>query len=121
MLYIDIAGNGPRKTCRGVIEWFKSQYLPRHHLDLYVVHRGLKREGVTGWCMPSENTSRPRSFLIEIHNELMGDEYIKALLHELWHVHQHLKCILSETEAQLAEESLYEEFVTEIDNHSKIV
>jgi hypothetical protein len=51
----------------------------------------------------------------------MGDEYIKALLHELWHVHQYLKGILSETEAQLAEESLYEEFVTEIDNHSKIV
>ena len=55
--------------------------------------------------MPSENISRPRSILIEIHNELMGDEYIKALLHELWHVHQHLKGILSSTEAQLAEES----------------
>jgi len=121
MLYLDVVGKGHRRLCKRVVEWFKGKYLPRHHLDLYVVHRGLKREGVTGWCMPSENTSRPRSFLIEIHNELMGDEYIKALLHELWHVHQHLKGILSETEAQLAEESLYEEFVTEIDNHSKIV
>ena len=88
------------------------QYLPRHHLDISVVHRGLKREGVTGWCMVNGSTSRPRSFLVEIHNTLEEEDSIKVLLHELWHVYQYIKGRESESEALRWEEILYDEYVT---------
>jgi len=32
-----------------------------------VVHRGLLREGVYGWCTVEDCDSRPRSFLIDIN------------------------------------------------------
>ena len=121
MLYLEVTGNGPRRLCNRVVWWFKGKYLPRHHLDISVVDRGLKREGVTGWCMVNGNTSRPRSFLIEVHNKLAEDEYIKSLLHELWHVYQHIKGTLSEREAYMVEKSLYEEFVADVDKSVKII
>lgn len=34
---------------------------------------------------------RPRIFEIEIHNQLSPQNYTKTLLHELWHVFQHIK------------------------------
>ena len=112
MLYIDIAGNGPRKTCRGVIEWFKSQYLPRHHLEISIHYRGLKRDGVMGWCMVEGQICRPRSFLIEIQSGLNEEDHLKTLFHELWHVYQHIKGTLSEPEAETMEEVLYDNFLT---------
>ena len=113
MLYLDVTGKGPRRLCNRVVEWFKEQYLPRHHLDISVVHRGLKREGVAGWCMVEGSTSRPRSFLIEIHNTLEEKDYITVLLHELWHVYQYVKGKQSESEALRIEEILYDRFVTD--------
>ncbi len=112
MLYLEVTGKGPRRLCNRVVEWFKGQYLPRHHLDISVVHRGLKREGVSGWCMVNGSTSRPRSFLVEIHNTLEEEDYIKVLLHELWHVYQYIKGRESESEALRWEEILYDEYVT---------
>ena len=46
---------------------------------------------MVGWCMVEGSTSRPRSFLIEIDSQLKGKDYPKTLLHELWHVYQHVK------------------------------
>ena len=112
MLYLEVTGKGPRRLCNRVVGWFKGKYLPRHHLDLSIVHRGLKREGVSGWCMVNGSTSRPRSFLVEIHNTLEEEDYIKVLLHELWHVHQYIKGRESESEALRWEEILYDEYVT---------
>ena len=112
MLYLEVTGKGPRRLCNRVVGWFKEKYLPRHPLDISVVHRGLKREGVTGWCMVNGSTSRPRSFLVEIHNTLEEEDYIKVLLHELWHVYQYIKGRESESEALRWEEILYDEYVT---------
>ena len=112
MLYLEVTGKGPRRLCNRVVGWFMGQYLPRHHLDISVVHRGLKREGVSGWCMVNGSTSRPRSFLVEIHNTLEEEDYIKVLLHELWHVYQYIKGRESESEALRWEEILYDEYVT---------
>ena len=50
MLYLDIQGKGSRRRCKRVVEWFKAKYMPKHHLDITVVHRGLKREGAVGFC-----------------------------------------------------------------------
>ena len=69
----------------------RSKLSPRHKIDIYVNHRGLLREGVFGWCTVLDSDSRPREFEIEIHNRLDNEKYTKTLLHELWHVFQHVK------------------------------
>jgi hypothetical protein len=60
-------------------------------LDIEVHHRGLKREGVQGWCNIEGDTYRPRSFFIEIHNRLNLEDYLLTLFHELTHVKQYVK------------------------------
>tara|TARA_Y100001970_G_C14218311_1_gene851004 strand:- start:2042 stop:2392 length:351 start_codon:yes stop_codon:yes gene_type:complete len=66
-------------------------YLPRHKVEINVEHKGLVREGVFGWCWVVDNNSRPREFEIEIHNQMSLQSYTKTLLHELWHVYQHVR------------------------------
>ena len=56
-----------------------------------MLHRGLLREGVYGWCTVTDCNWRPRKFLIEIHNRLNEEDYIKTLFHELQHVLQHIR------------------------------
>jgi len=56
-----------------------------------VLHRGLLREGVYGFCSVQDCDWRPRSFLIEIHNQLSVEDYTKTLLHELQHILQHIR------------------------------
>jgi hypothetical protein len=83
--------NYSRKRCEDAVNWFISKYLPNHKLEIIVNHRGLLREGVFGWCMINDCNWRPRIFEIEIHNQLSPQNYTKTLLHELWHVFQHIK------------------------------
>ena len=66
MLYFESTGYRTRAVCEDAVVWFVSNYLPRHKLDIEVRHRGLKREGVQGWCNIEGDTYRPRSFMIEI-------------------------------------------------------
>lgn len=85
-------GYGYRKrVCEDVTCWFLNRFLPRHKIELEIVHRGLKREGVNGWCSVQECDWRPRDFLIEIHSNLPQKDYIQTLLHELYHCYQHIK------------------------------
>ena len=80
-----------RRRCNDVVEFFVEKYLKRHKIEIEVLHRGLLREGVYGWCTVQDQDWRPRSFLIEIHNRLNEEDYIKTLLHELQHVLQHVR------------------------------
>ena len=91
MLYLEVAGKGHRRVCKQVVTWFKDTYLPKHHISLTVLNRGLLREGVQGWCHLEDRPSRPREFMIEVHNRLGVDEYIHVLCHELWHVYQYVQ------------------------------
>jgi hypothetical protein len=87
--FIEISGYGYRKrVCTDVTTWFLNQFLPRHRLDVRIVHRGLKREGVYGWCDFEDDYKRPRSFLIELHTFMEEEQYIQTLLHELVHLRQ---------------------------------
>ena len=70
--------------------WFVDKYLPRHKISVHVDHKGLLREGVFGWQWSTDSDSRPREFEIEIHNRLDPQQYTEALLHELWHLYQHV-------------------------------
>jgi len=64
--------------------------MPFHHLDITVAHRGLKREYAQGFCTVMDCDHRPREFLIEMETTLKEEQYVTVLLHELWHVWQHV-------------------------------
>jgi hypothetical protein len=68
--------------------WFHTSFYPRHKIDITVNHRGLKREGVYGWCDILDRAYNPRSFLIEIQSNLDKRLYATTLVHELIHVKQ---------------------------------
>ena len=96
MLCLEITGHNARvRHCEGVVAWFIGKYLPRHKLDITINNRGLLREGVFGWCS-AESGSRPREFEIELHNRMDVELYTRTLLHELWHVYQHVTGNLKE-------------------------
>ena len=91
MLFIETTGyNYSKKRCESIVKWFISKYLPRHKLDISINHRGLYREGVHGWVWVTDCDYRPREFAIEMHNFLTVEDYTRVLLHELWHVYQHV-------------------------------
>ena len=80
------------KRCVDVAEWFVDEYLSRYNIDINVHHcRLINRESVYGWCWATDCDYRPREFDIEIDNQLPMHMYIETLLHELWHVYQHVK------------------------------
>lgn len=92
MLYLEMTGYGySKRLCEDVVNWFVSKYLPRHKLEIEVYHRGLKREGVLGYCDVSGRTLNPREFLIELDTYMNRQDYISTLLHELYHVLQFVK------------------------------
>ncbi len=108
MLYTSIIGDKHRSTSERVLRWFQSQYLPRHHLDISLVCKNLESDGVFGWCMVEGSLSKPRTFLIEIHNKLDYKTYLTTLVHELWHVYQHVKGLPQcEEEASTMEKVLF--------------
>ena len=89
MSYITTSGYGYRKRiCEDVTSWFLNRFFPRHKIHVEILHRGLNREQVYGYCDYVGESYRPREFLIE-HNTYMDEElYIKTLLHELTHLRQ---------------------------------
>jgi hypothetical protein len=92
MLFFETTGYGySKRLCQDVVTWFVSKYLPRHKLEIEVLHRGLKREGALGYCDITEESYRPRSFLIEIDTYMNKKSYTIVLLHELYHVLQWVK------------------------------
>ena len=65
---------------------FLNKFYPRHKIDVDIVHRGLKREGVYGYCDVVGEQYRPRHFLIELQPYMSRELYIKILFHELTHL-----------------------------------
>lgn len=126
-----------RRRCSSIVNYFCTQYLKRYNIEVEVLHRGLLREGVCGWCTVTDCDWRPRSFLIEIHNQLSIEDYTKTLLHELYHILQHIRGDLRdkrgircwkgidcseldyseqpwEQEAHSKEQELYQEYLTSL-------
>jgi hypothetical protein len=89
MLFLETTGYGySKRLCEDVVNWFIAKYFPRHKLDVEILHRGLKREGVLGYCDVAGETYRPRSFLIELDTHMDKKDYVRVLLHELYHLKQ---------------------------------
>lgn len=83
------SGYGYRKLlCEDVTCWFLNKFFPRHKIYVEILHRGLKREGVNGYCDLVGEQYRPREFLIELDTHMDEELYIKTLLHELTHLQQ---------------------------------
>jgi hypothetical protein len=89
MSYITHSGYGySKRLCEDVSVWFLNKFFPRHKIMVEILHRGLKRESVNGYCDMVGYGYRPREFLIEL-DTYMGEElYIKTLLHEFVHLRQ---------------------------------
>jgi hypothetical protein len=77
-----------KRICEDVTSWFLTRFFPRHHIIVDVVHRGLKREYVYGYCDYVDQSYRPRHFLIELDTHMCKELYIKTLFHELTHLKQ---------------------------------
>jgi hypothetical protein len=92
MLSLYTEGYGfSKRLCEDVVSWFVSKYLPRHKLEIEVLHRGMKREGAYGYCDVAGRHHKPRDFLIELDTHMDKETYTKTLLHELYHVLQFCK------------------------------
>lgn len=138
MSYITHSGYGYRKLlCEDVTSWFLNRFFPRHKIHVEIVHRGLKRECVYGYCDYVGESYRPRQFLIELDTHMDEELYIQTLLHELTHLKQWVvgslrckrgkmyygkECVEDidywhqphEIEAREQEETLYFEYLREI-------
>jgi hypothetical protein len=89
MSYLEMSGYGYSKLlCEDVTTWFLNKFLPRHKIHVEILHRGLKRESVYGYCDYVGESYRPRDFLIEMDTWMHQELYIKTLLHELVHLRQ---------------------------------
>ena len=89
MSYIVTSGYGySKRLCEDVTSWFLNQFFPRHKIYVEIVHRGLRREHVYGYCDYVGESHRPREFLIELDTHMCEELYIKTLLHELTHLRQ---------------------------------
>jgi len=89
MSVITHSGYGYRKRiCEDVTCWFLNKFFPRHKITIEIVHRGLNREGVYGYCDVVGDSYRPRHFMIEMNTHMDKELYIKTLLHELTHLKQ---------------------------------
>ena len=89
MSYITYSGYGYSKLlCEDVTTWFLNRFLPRHKIEVEILHRGLKREVVYGYCDYVGGSRLPREFLIELNTHMDEELYIKTLLHELVHLRQ---------------------------------
>jgi hypothetical protein len=102
MYCLDITGYGARKRrCEDAVAWFLNKYLPRHHIYIEMLHRGLRREEAYGYCSVSGEIYRPREFLIEIDPKLDLELYTKTILHELIHLRQWVKGTLKERRGKM--------------------
>jgi len=89
MLTLYTEGYGfSKRLCEDVVCWFVSKHLPRHKLEIEVLHRGMKREHAYGYCDVAGRHYNPREFLIELDTYLDKETYITVLLHELYHILQ---------------------------------
>ncbi len=89
MNFILHSGYGYRKLlCEDVTSWFLNRFFPRYKITVDIVHRGLKRECVNGYCDYVGESYRPRHFLIELDTYMDEETYTKTLLHELTHLKQ---------------------------------
>jgi hypothetical protein len=86
---VEVLHKAPDAFPNNLVEWFMTEYLTEFGIDLTVVHLDLSDEGVDGWCMRESDYE----FIIQIDENLEGEEYHRTLCHEMYHMYQHVKNI----------------------------
>ena len=56
--------------CEDVTSWFLNNFFPRHKISVDIIHRGLKKEQVLGYCDVVGENYRPRHFMIELQTDM---------------------------------------------------
>lgn len=109
-----------KKRCEKIVLWYYQKYLMSYDLEIEISHKNLNKENSNGFCEQISDCV----FLIEIHNDLSEEEYIKTLLHEMTHVFQHARGDLVIEENTLTYQGVscqdlsYENLPHEIEAHS---
>lgn len=109
-----------KKLCEKVSLWYYRKFLMNYEINIEIVHKNLNSQNSDGFCQQESQNS----YLIEIHNQLSKEEYIKTLLHEMVHVYQYVRGDLSISNGTLAYRSVscqdleYENQPHEIEAHS---
>jgi len=81
------SGHKQRKQLtQKIYEFACSKYPELRNTEITVLTRGLKKEGVYGWCTPEDENE----WLIELETTLDTHDYITVMFHELVHVKQDL-------------------------------
>lgn len=92
MLFFNTYGYGYSiNRAENIVNWFISKYLPRHKITVDINHRGMKRDHAFGWISVIDCDYRPREFEIELQSNMDPELYTITLLHELWHLLQHVR------------------------------
>tara|TARA_E500000318_G_scaffold13317_2_gene12441 strand:+ start:954 stop:1286 length:333 start_codon:yes stop_codon:yes gene_type:complete len=100
MHFVEIT-EGTRITAQEVSSWFLNQYIPNHVCNLTVEEKDLSDDGVDGWCIRESDDE----YLILIDKYLDDADYLSTLLHELFHVSQHVRGIPRDEDEAYSNES----------------
>jgi len=97
-MYLDVKGFS-RKQERIVTDatlFFINKLIHPNTLRVLELTIVRKKIWADGFCQYEDSNIRPRSFILEISNQLEGEELIKTIAHELVHVKQYVKGELKE-------------------------
>ena len=88
MNYINVMGATKKKRAlaESAVTFCISELMPRMRtLEIELIIKNLKDEGVVGWCYEGENN---RDFYIDVDKNLDIEELVETVCHEMVHVWQ---------------------------------
>jgi hypothetical protein len=88
MNYINVIGSTKKKRAlaESAVTFCISELMPRMRtLEIEIVIKNLKNEGVAGWCYEGDGN---RDFYIDVDKNLDDEELVETVCHEMVHVWQ---------------------------------
>ena len=109
MYYFEIADSNKHQLAESICNWFLSKFAANDGVELSIISKSLKSDGVVGWMLPLDENE----YEIEIEENLGESDFITTLMHELVHVWQYISGYQCEDEAYKLETILAKEYVTD--------
>lgn len=105
MLFTDIqnANASQRKLCEDVMNWYSDTFLNNYDFGVTVIHSNLNDYSAV------MHSTDEFEFVIEINKKLPRVEYIKTLIHEMFHIEDYLLGNLSEENGRLLWKGMFYE------------
>jgi len=108
MYYFEIADTDKQHLTESICNWFLNKFALQFEVELSIISRSLKSDGVVGWMLPLDDNE----YEIEIEENLQHNEFITTLIHELIHVWQYTLGYQCEDEAYKLETIFSKEYIT---------